>query len=151
MSLKKRKEDLKSTILTIGQYSTLTYLMIFSKWISPNYYLSIIQIIGFIVAAWAIWEMNKSKLNISPTPRSGSRLIQSGPYKLIRHPMYLSLILTLTPAMISYYKPLHLYIYIAFLINLVFKMFFEESLLKEYFVDYKAYMKKSWRLFPYFF
>jgi len=151
MSLKKRTENIKSIILTIGQYSTLTYLMIFSKWISPNYYLSIIQIIGFIVAAWAIWEMNKSKLNISPIPRFGSKLIQSGPYKLIRHPMYLSLILTLTPAMISYYKPLHLAIYIVFLINLVFKMFFEESLLKEYFVDYKMYMKKSWRLFPYFF
>jgi len=151
MSSKKKTENIKSAILTFGQYSTLIYLMIFSKWISPNYYLATIQVIGFIVAAWAIWEMNKSKINIAPTPRSGSRLIQSGPYKLVRHPMYLSLILTLTPAMISYYKPLHLAIFIVFLINLVFKMFFEEGLLKEYFSDYKDYMKKSWRLFPFVF
>jgi len=151
MSSKKKTKNIISLILTFGQYSTLIYLIIFSKWISPNYYLAAIQIIGFIIAAWAIWEMNKSKLNITPTPRSGASLIQSGPYKLIRHPMYLSLILTLTPAIISYFKTLHLIIFIFFLINLGFKMFFEESLLKEHFTDYKNYMQKSWRLFPYIF
>ena len=151
MSTEKQIENIKSIILTIGQYSTLVYLMVFSKWISPNYYLSAIQIVGFIVAAWAILEMNKSKINIAPTPLSGSSLIQSGPYKLVRHPMYLSLILTLTPAIISYYNPINLCVFVIFIINLFFKMFFEEALLKDFFPDYKDYMKISWRLFPYVF
>jgi protein-S-isoprenylcysteine O-methyltransferase Ste14 len=147
----KKNENIKSSILTFIQYSALIYLIIFSKWISPNYYLSTIQILGFIVASWAIWEMNKSKINISPTPRKDLVLIKSGPYKLVRHPMYLSLILTLTPAIISYYNILNLAIFIIFLINLFFKMFFEESLLKKYFSNYNIYMKDSWRLIPYIF
>ena len=145
-------ELIKSTILTIVQYVTLTAIMYRSTWISTNIPLMITQIIGFIVAAWAILEMNKSKLNIAPTPRKNSSLITSGPYKLVRHPMYLSLILTLTPAMISYYNQTTIIIFAIFSVNLIFKMLFEEGLLKNFFGnDYKEYMKHSWRLFPFVF
>lgn len=151
MSSKKEIDNIKSIILTIGQYSTLIYLLVFSKWISPNIYLSIIQFIGFFIAAWAILEMNKSKINIAPTPRKNSILITSGPYKFIRHPMYLSLLLSLTPIMISYYNKINIVIFAIFVINLFLKMFFEEGLLKIFFSDYKEYMKKSWRLVPFIF
>ena len=148
---KNNNELIKSTILTVVQYVTLAVIMYRSTWISTNIFLMIIQIIGFIVAAWAIFEMRKSKINIAPTPRKNAILVKSGPYKLVRHPMYLSLILSLTPAMISYYNQTTIIIFAVFSINLVLKMLFEEGLLKKYFNDYENYMKKSWRLFPYIF
>ena len=148
---KNNNELIKSTILTVVQYVTLALLLYRTTWISTNIFLMIIQIIGFIVAAWAIFEMRKSKINIAPTPRKNAVLVTSGPYKLVRHPMYLSLILSLTPAMISYYNQTTIIIFAVFSINLVLKMLFEEGLLKKYFNDYENYMKKSWRLFPYIF
>ena len=78
-----------------------------------------------------------------------SILIESGPYKLIRHPMYLSLLLSLIPMIISYYSLINLGVFIIFFINLIMKMLFEESLLKVHFAGYKDYMTNTWRLFPY--
>ena len=149
---KKNNEIIISTILTIVQYTTLPALLFLLTWISSNLYLMIIQIIGFVIAAWAILEMAKSKLNISPTPRENAILITSGPYKFVRHPMYLSLILTIVPAIISYYNQTAVLVFIIVIRNLFLKMMFEEGLLKNYFGDsYLIYMKKSWRLFPYIF
>jgi len=149
---KKNNELIKSTILTFIQYVTLAIIMYRSTWISTNITLMIIQIIGFTIAAWAILEMRKTKMNIAPTPRKNGVLVTSGPYRLVRHPMYLSLILGLSPAMISYYNQTTIIIFTIFLVNLIFKMLFEEGLLKKFFGDdYKNYMKHSWRLFPYIF
>ena len=150
--MSKNNNDLiKSTILTVVQYVTLALLLYRSTWISTNIFLMIIQIVGFIVAAWAIFEMRKSKINIAPTPRKNATLVTSGPYKLVRHPMYLSLILSLTPIMISYYNQTTIIIFAVFSINLILKMLFEESLLKKHYSNYNNYMKKSWRLFPFIF
>ncbi len=146
---KNNTELLKSTILTVIQYTTLAYILAFTTLISDNVALMIIQIIGFIIAAWAIYEMRKTKINIAPTPRKNAILVTSGPYKLIRHPMYLSLILSLTPIIISYYNQTTIIVFSVFLINLILKMLFEESLLKKHYNSYKNYMKHSWRLFPY--
>lgn len=146
---KKNNETIYSIILTIIQYTTLTALLYLLTWMSSNIFLMIIQVIGFTVAIWAVLEMNKGKINIAPTIRKNASLITSGPYKLVRHPMYLSLILSLTPTIISHYNQTIIIIFAVFLINLYIKMMFEERLLKNYFTDYSEYMKKSWRLVPY--
>jgi len=111
----------------------------------------IIEIIGIIIGVWAIVVMQSSKINIAPVPRANAHLITRGPYRLIRHPMYLAIILTLTPLIISYYDPGRALILVVLFVNLIFKLLFEEELLKEYFDAYEEYMKKSWRLFPWLF
>jgi protein-S-isoprenylcysteine O-methyltransferase Ste14 len=153
MKKKINKNIIISTILTSVQYITLIALLYLyrSNLISSNIFFKIIQIIGFIIAVWALIEMRKSKINIAPTPRKNSLLIKSGPYKFIRHPMYLSLILSITPIIISYYNQIAIIIFFVFIINLFLKMLFEESLLKEHFKDYSSYMNDSWRLFPFIF
>ncbi len=141
-------KNLKATLLTIIQYVTLSIMLYSNKWIADNPVLMFIQFFGIFIAIWAILEMTKSKLNISPVPRSGSVLIMTGPYKIIRHPMYLSLLLTITPMIINRISTLNIVIFSIFLINLIMKMLFEENLLYKYFDDYAVYSKKSWRLLP---
>ena len=43
---------------------------------------------GVLLGLWAISCNRPGNFNIRPTPREGGRLVQEGPYRWIRHPMY---------------------------------------------------------------
>ncbi len=141
--------NLKPLILTFVQYVTLIWLMVMNKWFSDNVLLLGFQIVGIILGFWAIYEMSRSRLNITPTPLSGAVLIQSGPYKLVRHPMYLALILVFVPMLITNFNLWGVIIFLIFFVNLILKMMYEEKLLFSFFDNYYAYSEKSWRLIPY--
>ncbi len=142
---------LKSTLLTLVQYASLLTLFILLPWEAKNTILLIIQVAGIILGFWAIIVMSRSKLNITPMPREGSVLVSSGPYHLIRHPMYLALMLYFYPLVVPQSNPLVWSIFIIFNINLILKLLFEENLLNEKFPGYKDYSHHSWKLIPWVF
>src|SRR5260221_8483367 len=41
---------------------------------------------GLTLFFWSVWAMRGNKLNITPTVPKRSKLITTGPYRLIRHP-----------------------------------------------------------------
>ena len=43
---------------------------------------------GAFVGIWALSTNRPGNFNIRPVPRAGAQLIQQGPYRWIRHPMY---------------------------------------------------------------
>ncbi|WP_234413827.1 isoprenylcysteine carboxylmethyltransferase family protein [Ideonella sp. A 288] len=45
---------------------------------------------GAAVGAWALAANRPGNFNIRPTPRAGGQLVDQGPYRWIRHPMYTS-------------------------------------------------------------
>jgi protein-S-isoprenylcysteine O-methyltransferase Ste14 len=47
---------------------------------------------GAMLGVWALSCNRPGNFNIRPTPRAGGRLVQQGPYRWIRHPMYTALI-----------------------------------------------------------
>ena len=142
-------KDYKAFILTLIQYTTLPLMMWLMKWFTGNSFLLLIQIFGFVVASWAIFEMQKSKINIAPTPIKGAILVDTGMYKWIRHPMYTSLLLVFIPMMIKNYNPLNLSIFIIFSINLILKLEYEETLLLKFFTEYTDYQKRTWKIIPF--
>lgn len=146
-----QKQKIYNLILTLIQYSTLTAFLIMTPYIAKGILWQIIEIIGGVVGVWAIVVMQHSKINIAPAPRANAHLITNGPYRLIRHPMYMAIILTLTPLIITHYDPIRAIILGILYINLIFKLLFEEGLLKQYFEGYPEYMKKTWRLLPWVF
>jgi protein-S-isoprenylcysteine O-methyltransferase Ste14 len=146
-----KKEIVINILLTIIQYVTLILFIIISPRIAKGIIPLTVEILGVILAIWAIIEMRKSKLNIAPLPRSGATVVSSGPYKLIRHPMYLSIILALTPLIVTHFDVTRLIVLLLLYINLIVKMFFEESIIKKHLNGYNEYSKSTKRLFPYIF
>jgi protein-S-isoprenylcysteine O-methyltransferase Ste14 len=144
-----QNEKIKNIILTIIQYSMLTTFVIVGSNLALGIVGLAVEIIGIAIGFWAVIAMNESKIHIAPKPRSGSVLIQKGPYKLIRHPMYLAIIVTFIPILISHFSFLRLAIMAVLTINLFVKLNFEETLLKKHFVDYEEYTKKSKKIIPY--
>lgn len=142
------KQKIINAILTLIQYLGFAIYLYLSPWKAEGIFLQIIELLGIILAVWAVVEMQKSKINIAPQPRKNASLVTSGPYAIIRHPMYTSIIIAVTPLIISHWD-LNMFLFLIFLyLNLIFKLLFEESLLKEYFTGYKEYMTKSWRIIP---
>lgn len=44
--------------------------------------------LGVLLGGWALRANRPGNFNIRPSPRAGARLVQQGPYRWIRHPMY---------------------------------------------------------------
>jgi len=142
------KQKIINAILTLIQYLGFAIYLYLSPWKAEGIFMQIIELLGIILAVWAVVEMQKSKINIAPQPRKNASLVTSGPYAIIRHPMYTSIIIAVTPLIISHWD-LNMFLFLMFLyLNLIFKLLFEESLLKKYFTGYKEYMTKSWRIIP---
>ncbi len=107
----------------------------------------IIFILGALIIIVAVLQLN-IHLSPFPSPLPDSKLIQTGVYKFIRHPIYSGLILGFCGYAIisdSGYKLL-----ITFLLFLLFyfKTVYEERLLAEKFSEYSEYKKRSGRFFP---
>ncbi len=142
-------KDYKATILTFIQYATLPLMMWKMTWFCSNIYLFAIQFIGLIIATWALWKMNKSKINISPIPRKGSVLVDTGVYSVIRHPMYTSLLLVFIPMLSENLNSFNISIFILFFANLILKLEYEETLLLKHFDTYGKYQCKTQKVIPY--
>lgn len=104
---------------------------------------------GLFLGLWAIYEQRPGNFNIAPINKEGARLIQSGPYKFIRHPMYLATILALAPVVVAHFNWLRMISALFLLLILILKLEYEEKHLPENFSEYPAYRKKTNKLIPF--
>jgi len=142
-------KNFKSALLTLIQYTTMLYLILAFPVLSEKSIAHIIQLSGILLGIWSVVVMSKSKLNIAPVPRVGSYLINAGPYRFIRHPMYLSLLLVIVPMMILNNSVVGWVVFGVFFINLILKLSYEEQLLHQTFKNYSNYRQQTWRLIPF--
>jgi protein-S-isoprenylcysteine O-methyltransferase Ste14 len=91
-------------------------------------------------------------LNFSPTLsfRDDHRLVTAGPYKHIRHPIYLSYLLLFTSGfLVTCHWAVGVFGVSIILILMTFRLKREEELLEEHFKEeYLAYAKKTPRFIP---
>ncbi|HBH49746.1 MAG TPA: hypothetical protein DDX98_13965 [Bacteroidales bacterium] len=141
------KNRVRSVFHVLVQFASIIYLL-FNVNIPDNLYLKVTLLSGIALGLWSIWEMRHSDLSIFPDPGKNIQLIIRGPYKYIRHPMYLALFVVLVPLVIFSFSWINLVVLVVFSINQVLKLFFEEKLIQQALPGYAAYMTKSWRLIP---
>ena len=72
----------------------------------------------------------------------------TGPYRLIRHPMYLALLVTTLPLVLEDFTLIRFGVWMILLIDLVLKLNYEEKLLVAQLVGYDRYTRNSYRLIP---
>jgi len=92
--------------------------------------LLLIELSGLFLGIWAVLTMRIGYFNIAPEPLSWSKMVSQGPYRFVRHPMYLALLITTLPLMISDFSTLRLVFWFILLVDLVIKLGYEEGLLQ---------------------
>ena len=108
---------------------------------------SVVAGVGVLLILFAVVSLRRV-IQIAPEPKSNGELIQSGPYKYLRHPIYTGIILGVAGLFL---RTPTIWIGIASLIVVVFlfvKASFEESLLLKSYTGYTEYRARTFGLVP---
>lgn len=137
-----------SISLVLVQFACLGLIAITGPLLASSLPLLGVELLGLGLGVWAILSMRIGNFNITPDPLKWSRLVKSGPYRLIRHPMYLSLLLATLPLVIAHFTPFRLVVWLVLLADLLVKLNYEERLLVVELPGYDSYISQSYRLIP---
>jgi len=141
------KKPLLSRTLVAVQFGAMAVLLLTGPWFASTLWGLMLQGLGIAVGLWGIATMKR--FNIVPDPRPDCQLVCHGPYRWIRHPMYLSILLFFTPPVVEAPTPLRLGIYALLIADLLIKLSYEERLLCAHLNGYDDYCRRSKRLLPF--
>jgi protein-S-isoprenylcysteine O-methyltransferase Ste14 len=141
--------NISHTIIIVG--SILEYFVSGRKII---FSITILGLCMFVVSFWlrrlsarTLGKFQSLQIEI----RKGHLFIKDGPYRYIRHPWYLSIILevlSITLILNAYY--ILIYVVIVHIPIILVRVYFEEKALSEKFPDeYATYKKEVWAFFPF--
>lgn len=140
---------LKSFTFVIIQFSCLGLIAITGPIFPDNKLLLAVEFLGLALGSWAVFVMGIGNFNVTPDPLKSSRLVTRGPYRFIRHPMYLALLLVTLPLVATKFSVLRLAIWLVLFIDLVVKLNYEEGILMTRLEGYRDYKQRSYHLIPF--
>lgn len=108
----------------------------------------ICALLGVLLGLWALSSNRLGNFNIRPAPRAGGTLVQQGPYRWIRHPMYTSVIAVGVACAWASGHWLAWLALCALVVVLVVKAVFEERWMVQAHPGYAAYRQRTRRFFP---
>ena len=139
-----------SAFLVMLQLAAMVLLIIFNYQYILGYGL-LFQILGIGIGLWAIFTMRPGNFNIQPEVKSDF-IVKKGPYKWIRNPMYLAIILFYLPIVFKNSNLINIILSIVLIAVLIIKILMEEEFLKIRFGDeYLTYKSKTKRIIPFLF
>jgi protein-S-isoprenylcysteine O-methyltransferase Ste14 len=142
---------MESKYLFFAQIILLLLLFYFSNFTSifANALLAIPFAAGLILALWAYYNMGSKIYSPFPEPRKSSQIVEGGPYKYIRHPMYTGLLLISVVLFLSQANFLNFFFLVIFFYVVDEKAKLEEKLLTKLHSQYTAFASKTKMFIPF--
>ena len=114
-----------------------------------NHAASALVAAGAALGVWAVTANRPGNFNIRPEPKSGGQLVQTGPYRYIRHPMYSALMFAMLGLCIGYATPWRWAALVALATVIVVKAGMEETAMAARHADYADYARSTRRFVPF--
>ena len=111
----------------------------------PNLLSTACVLIGMIMMLVTIRHLGGS-FSLVPQARS---VVQTGPYRWIKHPLYLSEEIAILGVVLQYLTPVTVTVLVLHIGVQVCRILYEEDLLRRNCAEYSSYEASRWRLIPY--
>jgi protein-S-isoprenylcysteine O-methyltransferase Ste14 len=108
------------------------------------------QLVALVLAVWARFSFPSGQFSVHPEPRQ-PKLIEAGPYRWIRHPMYTSIHLIIWSCVLRHLAADTLAAGVVALVAVAARIKDEEALLSQDVPGYPEYMKRTKRFVPFVF
>ncbi|CAB4562030.1 MAG: DUF1295 domain-containing protein [Actinobacteria bacterium] len=102
---------------------------------------------GIIILVISFKHLGRS-LTANPVPLDKGKLVETGIYKYVRHPIYTGLLLAMLGSVVQSMAIVKFFVWLALLAVLTYKAKFEEGLLAKKYPGYVEYMKRTGRFVP---
>jgi protein-S-isoprenylcysteine O-methyltransferase Ste14 len=136
-------------IYVIIQLTCIIWLLVSSNTRQLNTAHLAVVTIAIMIGIWAVLSMRPGNINIVPALKSNHRLVTSGIYRYIRHPMYASVILFCAAFLATNPVWINCLVFGILLVNLWLKLRHEERLLSERYPEYRDYQQRTKLLVPF--
>jgi len=140
--------------LFLAKYTLFVLILALINFIVKGQFFSLspfiiaLQLAAVLLLVWARLTFGNQEFSIAAEPGSGP-LIQRGPYKLMRHPMYTGGLLLVWSSVLGHWSLSNPLIALAVTVVVLLKIRLEEGLLRERYPDYTEYASRTKRLIPY--
>ncbi|WP_456704445.1 MULTISPECIES: methyltransferase family protein [unclassified Bradyrhizobium] len=111
----------------------------------PNLLSTACVLIGMMMMLVTIRHLGRS-FSLVPQARS---VVQTGPYRWIKHPLYFAEEIVIVGAVLQYLTPLTAIVLVLHIGVQVCRILYEEDLLRRTCPEYSSYEASRWRLVPY--
>ena len=134
-------------LLVFLQFSLMGLMLLFSQGVS--FIGVLIFLVGAIIGLFALTHNRLGNFNIQPKMKENAKLITTGIYAYIRHPMYLSVLLMMLGVFIGSPSMIEALFLILLTIVLALKAKKEESIWTEQTEEYVKYKKRTKLFIPF--
>lgn len=113
-----------------------------------NIYGASVLAVGLMLGAWTLATNRPENFNINHKAKAGASLCFDGPYRFLKHPMYLAVLIALAGICLMSLSWLSLLAWVALIFVLDRKARLEERSLIKRSGDYELYSRKTRRFIP---
>lgn len=144
--MRKIIKDFAVVVVILG----LLFLVVRGDFISLSPYVIAGQLLALAIIVSARVAFGKQELLVGADPGSG-QLVNRGPYRFIRHPMYAGALLLLWVSIAGHWSLLNAIDGVIVLVVGLTRVLIEEELLRDHFSGYAEYSRHTKRLIPFVF